>query len=643
MPLDNRLSRTAYVYIGLVIAAGVAAVGHSAYSLSVRPISHQWLLLAALTLLTGSFSVRVPSVAARHSVSETFVFAAVLLYGPAAATAIVALDSFIMSMWLERDGHFRLRSMFNVATATIAVWLAATAFFWLAQVEPGDIDRLRPLATRLWQLFALASVYFLLNSALVALAVSFERKANAAELWWENFPLLSLNYFGAVSVAALLVSYTRSVDISAIAIILPLLLFSYLTFSTSLKRVEESKRHVEQVSALYMSAIETLAMAVDAKDQITHGHIRRVQVYTVELAKRLGVSDKHQLEAIAAAALLHDMGKLAIPEYILNKPGKLTAAEFEKMKRHADIGADLLSSIKFPYPVVPIVRHHHEFWDGGGYPSGIAGTDIPLGARILSVVDCFDALTSDRPYRPRLTDSEAFKILYERRGTMYDPLVVDTFASAHAEISPAAIKAGHEARSIANMQALREIEDDSGLRDIRASASESALLSEFDRQVKAGASKGDAFELAFQLLRQVTPTTVCAFFRCSAHMDALSCDLVAGDPQRLLEGLIIPLGQRVTGWSGANGRTSVNAHAALDLAQIADRFAPSLQSTICSPITGGGQLIGVLTGYSTEADAFTDDHRYAFERVATLLAGPLTALTTQRRVVSFPQKKIYSS
>jgi putative nucleotidyltransferase with HDIG domain len=119
-------------------------------------------------------------------------------------------------------------------------------------------------------------------------------------------------------------------------------------------------------------------MAVDAKDQITHGHIRRVQVYALELARLLGVRDEGQLKAIEAAALLHDMGKLAIPEYILNKPGKLTGPEFEKMKLHAEIGADLLSAVKFPYPVVPIVRHHHEQWSGKGYPSGIAGTDIPL-------------------------------------------------------------------------------------------------------------------------------------------------------------------------------------------------------------------------------------------------------------------------
>ena len=189
-------------------------------------------------------------------------------------------------------------------------------------------------------------------------------------------------------------------------------------------------------------------MAVDAKDQITHGHIRRVQVYAVELAKRLGVKDDRQLKAIEAAALLHDMGKLAIPEHILNKPGKLTAAEFETMKRHAAIGADLLSSIRFPYPVVPIVRHHHENWNGRATRLESPGPDIPLGARILSVVDCFDALNSDRPYRPRLSADEAFAILKDRRGTMSDPLVVDTFIDGLSEIAELAHTAGQQARTL---------------------------------------------------------------------------------------------------------------------------------------------------------------------------------------------------
>ena len=168
---------------------------------------------------------------------------------------------------------------------------------------------------------------------------------------------------------------------------------------------------------------------------MTHGHTGRVQQLALGLAREVGLRDKSHLQALEAAALLHDTGKLAIPEHILNKPGKLTRGEFEKMKEHAKLGADILSSINFPYPVVPIVRHHHENWDGNGYPDGLKGTEIPIGARILAVVDCFDALTSDRPYRPRMSDGDALAILVQRRGSMYDRLIVDTFAEKWEKLS----------------------------------------------------------------------------------------------------------------------------------------------------------------------------------------------------------------
>src|SRR4030095_8785270 len=277
------------------------------------------------------------------------------------------------------------------------------------------------------------------NSWLVAFAVGLEKNQWPPEIWWKNFKWLAVNYFSGASVAAVLVTYSNTLTaralLGSLVIIVPLLLVSYLTFRTAMGRVEDTNQHLGQLNRLYLSTIEKLAMAIDAKDQVTHGHIRRVQAHATSLAREVGVRDENLLKAIEAAALLHDMGKLAVPEYILNKPGKLTDAEFAKMKLHASVGADILSAIDFPYPVVPIVRHHHENWDGTGYPARLRGTDIPIGARILSVRDCFDALTSDRPYRPRLSTEESLRILIERRGSMYDPLVVDVFVRVHAEIS----------------------------------------------------------------------------------------------------------------------------------------------------------------------------------------------------------------
>jgi putative nucleotidyltransferase with HDIG domain len=373
-------------------------------------------------------------------------------------------------------------------------------------------------------------------------------------------------------------------------------------------------------------------MAIDAKDQITHGHIRRVQVFAVELARRLGVEDESHLQAVQAAALLHDMGKLAIPEHILNKPGKLTSAEFDKMKQHAGIGADLLSAIKFPYPVVPIVRHHHEQWDGRGYPAGIAGTDIPLGARILSVVDCFDALTSDRPYRPRLSTDEAFEILRDRSGSMYDPLVVETFAKTHGEIAPAAIRAGQEARSIYGALSGANGVDVSPLNQIRANASTTTLLLECEKHVHA-AQRNEVLTVAAEYLRQLTPARVFAFFRYDAQADLLKCEEAVGDPLGLLAGLSVRPGERVTGWTAVNRRTSVNSNAVLDLQEIANMFDPVVRSALSTPLVANDALVGVLTLYATQAEIFSDEHRYIAEQIATSIGSRVSRASSPHKAV----------
>src|SRR6185503_6850345 len=258
-------------------------------------------------------------------------------------------------------------------------------------------------------------------------------------IWRQHFQCLGINYLAAASLAFCLVVLIQQVSVFAMVVVVPVLVVFHMTLRSSFGRVDHSNRHLTDMDRLYLSTVETLAMAIDAKDDVTHNHVRRVQTYATGLAGALGITDATTLKAIEAAALLHDTGKLAVPEHILNKPGKLTSSEFDQMKRHVDVGADILSAIDFPYPVVPIVRCHHESWDGSGYPRGIRGDEIPIGARILSVVDCYDALTSDRPYRRALDRDAAVAVLLERRGTMYDPLIVDTFIRILPEIAETAL------------------------------------------------------------------------------------------------------------------------------------------------------------------------------------------------------------
>ena len=626
----KKLPATAKTFISAVVLGGALVLGQSIHALFSEPIDPQWFVFAGLTLLTGSFTVKVPGINASLSVSETFVFASVLLFGPAAGAVTVLLECLIILFWM-RPGRFIHKILFNTAAPAVAIWASGSVFFLISGIAPyANHSAPVPLRTLFVPLLAFTSLYFLLNSWLVAVALGFETGRSPAGIWSKNFTWLAVNYFSGASVAALIVTYMRDDGISTLAIIVPLLVVSYLTFRTAMGRVEDSNRHLNELNRLYLSTIETLAMAIDAKDQITHGHIRRVQTYAVGLAKNVGVSDEKLIKAIEAAALLHDMGKLAVPEYILNKPGKLTAAEFDKMKLHASVGADILSAIQFPYPVVPIVRHHHESWDGSGYPMGLKGTDIPIGARILAVVDCFDALTSDRPYRPRLPDNDALKILADRRGTMYDPLVVDTFMRVHeqisAEIRPTSVPS-HFLDEITTANQPSTSTNSERFDEIAASSGEMLSLYELTNALSRARRLKDSGDILANHLRRLVPFAQFVLFCHNASSDELEVKYASGDLSAIFKGLRIPLGQRLSGWVAANRQTIVNSDPILDLGEVGRTAVPRLRSCLSTPLLCDDRLVGVISLYMDASDAFDENHRRLIEVFADKVAGPLKRCT----------------
>jgi putative nucleotidyltransferase with HDIG domain len=623
-------------YIGAVAVLGLGTLAHSLYSFYSQPIGWNinWFVLAALALLTGSATVKLPSVPATISISETFVFTSTLLYGPAAGTLTVALDALVISFTLARKGHPWYRLLFNICALPASLWIGAQLFFWSAGLPPlatlADTREKIDITEFVKSLVLFTTSYFALNSWSIAIAIAIERRVHPFKVWKENFAWLWLNYFGGASVAALLVIYSRDLNYSFLAIIVPLLALLYFTFSTAMGRADDTNRHLSELNRLYMSTIETLAMAIDAKDQITHGHIRRVQHYAVTLAKRVGVTDAAQISAIEAASLLHDMGKLAVPEYILNKPGALTPAEFEKMKLHASVGADILGAIEFPYPVVPIVRHHHENWDGSGYPGGLKSTEIPIGARILSVVDCFDALTSDRPYRPRLPDSEAIKILLQRRGTMYDPLIVDAFVAIHPELAASAQehvevqKQGLSAITRGRVSAETTASTTQiGLNEINASTEETLVLYEIARRLSGRITFTDAADIISKHVRRLVPASTCVFFLYDQRIDELVVKSASGEHAGHFADIRIPRGQRLSGWVAANRLSILNSDPVLDLGEVARSMRPPLRSCLSTPLTTSAGLVGVLTAYSTQREAFSENHQRILEAVAGQVAQAL--------------------
>jgi putative nucleotidyltransferase with HDIG domain len=625
----NSLSRTAQIYIATVSAVGISLGVYCLFSLFREGIlSPEFLLFAALTLLSGRFTLKIPSVEAHFSPSEMFVFASVLLFGPEAGAITLAADSVLIA-WQRK--LTRVQTLFNFGNLTLSVWLSGQLFFYFAGGQP-LFPSGTPSSALILPLLALAASYFLVNSGLTATAIALAKKRPPRVIWVEHFLWLGPGYAAGACVALLLVVALQLVHFSALTLLPPLLLIFYGTMRSSFGRVEDAKGHVAALNRLYLSTVETLATAIDAKDEVTHGHIRRVQVAALALARELGITDATTLQAIEAAALLHDTGKIAVPEHILNKPGKLTPAEFEKMKLHAPIGAEILSAIDFPYPVVPIVRHHHENWDGTGYPDRIAGESIPIGARILSVVDCFDALTSDRPYRRRMSNADALAILTERRGTMYDPKIVDIFVQAHERIMPAPEPLAHPvAKTLGEPRAPKvEPVDVASSAPTEAATSEVLAVASLARAISGDATLADVGALTWMMLRQVVPCTSMGIFLYDESADAVTMQYADGMHATAIRRARLTLGAGIAGWSAANRRFVLNSDPAIDLGPTVLSLTPPLRSSLTIPLIHENTLVAVVSLYAATPDGFTNDHARLLMLLAPSLATSIASLGRQK-------------
>jgi putative nucleotidyltransferase with HDIG domain len=616
------------IHVGAVIVFGTAAIATSLHAMATSPLQFNALLFAALGLVAGACAVKIPGVAALVSASDTFFIASAIMAGPAPAMLAMTIDSTALA-WRRSSGMGMRRLLFNATAPSLSLWIASHLFQFLVG-NASALAQSTQITGMLLPLAAMTAVYFGLNSGFTAGAISLESGAPFLAVWKRLWPL-AVNYVAAASAAFCFVIVMRTAGALAASAVVPLVLVLHLTLRSILGRLADAESHIQEVDRLYLSTVETLATAIEAKDGVTSDHIRRVQKFAVGLAKALGVVDEVTIKAIKAAALLHDTGKLAVPEHILNKPGKLTPLEFEQMKLHVDVGADILSSIDFPYPVVPIVRAHHESWDGSGYPRGLKGEEIPIGARILSVVDCYDALTSDRPYRPALSDADAMKIVLERRAKMYDPDVVDTFVRVYREIATEVMEpvAHQEAlskigRAIAAPQPLP-----AAVTEVRADAPDDLLaIVSLSRVMGGDATLSDAVALATTYLSRMFAEATCAFYIHDAASGHLVVRHATGHHAAALRGMSIAMGERLSGWVAACRQTITNSDAALDLY---DRGL-TLGSALSTALVDGDRVVGVFTAYAAAPQAFTEDQSRLVEMMAPHLGRIVGAgLRTEQR------------
>jgi diguanylate cyclase (GGDEF)-like protein/putative nucleotidyltransferase with HDIG domain len=428
---------------------------------------------------------------------------------------------------------------------------------------------------------------------------------------------------------------------------------AYLFYSFNEKRLRalheaeaERRRHAEEMATIHMNTIESLAIAIDAKDQTTHGHVRRTQIYAVEMGKLFRVSES-DLRALHAGALLHDIGKLAVPEYILNKPGKLTEAEFAKMKIHPTVGGDILKRVNFPYPVEDIVRYHHEKWDGSGYPKGLKGESIPLIARIISVVDFYDATRCDRPYRKGMKREDSISLLKGMIGSAFDPKVVNKFVE-HVEEFDRLINSEDIQEQVASAP-LADTEtstkpdaglasdilgtpiDSTGFRSISDAQREVFALHEIAQTIGSSLNLNDTVTLVANKLKAIVPFDSCVIFLVDERSGKAVAAHAVGDEAEMFSSRRITVGEGITGWVIANSRSMCNASPELDLVGVSEQITKSFRGVLVSPLLREDGAFGAISLYSKSRTSYTTEHVRLLESVCQHASSALNnALTYEK-------------
>ncbi|HUQ87177.1 MAG TPA: HD domain-containing phosphohydrolase, partial [Vicinamibacterales bacterium] len=405
------------------------------------------------------------------------------------------------------------------------------------------------------------------------------------------------------------------------------LYLTYRTYKVYLGRIDDERRHVEEMADLHLATIEALALAIDAKDQTAQSHIRRVQVYATSIARGLGMSDT-EIQGVKTAALLHDIGKLAVPEHILSKPGPLTQEEFQKIRVHPQVGAEIISAVPFPYPVAPLILSHHERWDGKGYPQGLKGEEIPLGARILSVVDYYDALTSDRPYHKAMTPEAALALLQQEASRALDPAVVQMFVSMSSEMEAAAETIESATPRRLSLEPTNErgrpavgfqpesTKSSTVFEDIALAHREIYALYEIAQTMGTSLGVADTMALISSKLSNLVPFSACALFLYDEEADTLRCRFATGVEADQIGTMTVRAGQGLAGWVARNRRPLVNARPSAEFEAAGLAKSTTLQSALVAPLVFSDRFIGTLAVYSTQSDFYTDDHRRLLDRVS---------------------------
>ena len=636
-PEADRLSLQTKAFVGITASIGVVVLVVSLAHWQSHDLMRFGCYLLVAVLASG-LKVQLPGIDGTMSVNFLFILLGVMELTLPETLVIGCTATLVQSIWQARKRLDPVKVLFNVA----GMMANASALTYLTyQSLWGRFGSSKPML-----LMVAALVFFFANTLPISIVIALTEGKSSRKVWSECYFWSFPYYLVGAAAVGLVGIVNRAAGWETSLLVLPLIYWVYRSYRLYLgrleaekERVEIEKRHVEQIASLNMRTIEALALAIEAKDHTTHTHLQRVRTYAVAVARELNLSEG-QIEALRAAALLHDIGKLAVPEQIINKPGKLTREEFEKMKVHPLVGAEILERVAFPYPVAPIVRSHHERWDGSGYPEGISGENIPIGARILAAVDCLDALASHRQYRQALPLHEAMTKVKEKAGSWFDPKIVEVLERRYIELERKAqmnddTSAPHHGlsksvrveRGLAPATGFERTDITHGpavdsadfLSSIASARQEAQTMFELSQDLGVSLSLSETLSVLSMRLRRMIPYDSIAVF--VNRNGWLLPELVSGENFRSLSALKIRVGEGLCGWVAENCKPIVNGNPQVEAGFVVEPGKSTLlQSALVVPLEGLNGVVGVLAMYQANRDAFTPDHLRILLAVASKVA-----------------------
>ncbi|MEJ5366951.1 MAG: diguanylate cyclase [Bryobacteraceae bacterium] len=596
----------------IVVCTAIVSLAVHAYldSSSGSPV---YLIYLALTALSSFFQIGLPAASGSIPLGFIFVLASLPELPVKETLAIGLAGAGIHSLRQPDPRRNLLGTIFEMSVWVLGIGAAHTAFQQMVRMVPAaGVAGALPLAS---------IVLFLVTAFPLAAATSLQEREALRRVWKNRF-LWSLPYYMAgAAVAGLLLTLPKISFWYSALIIAPVALLVYYAYRLQLETLERERQHAEELASMQLHMVEALALAVESKDVAPVSDLHRMAHFCAGLGEALGLNEE-QIRALRIAAVLHDIGQVAVPDHIMMKPGRLTPDEFQRLKIHPEIGAQILQQAGFPRLVSAIVRAHHERWDGSGYPLGLRGEQIPIEARVLAAVDMLLALNTERHYRRALSLDEAMEEVSREAGRGLDPVVVARLREIYRQLDSHAAAGPQRSPDGRQLRLPLPVAGETApgfLRAIAEARKEEQLVLEFSQILGSSLDLDETLnELARRLHTCVDFETMVLFLR---HGDRLEAAFVEGQHFSLFHGLALQPRSGITSNVAATMRPVLNVSPTED--PIAHRnpvAAQSLKSAMIIPLDGPNGLVGTLNLYSGRHMAFHHAQLSLLMSIASKLA-----------------------